>query len=342
MDYKFTFEDGSEAYLEHHGVKGMKWGIRKKQDAITKTRIGMESEGGGAGGVDLEDDINKLDNDEYAKNDAIESFKDFSRFLKLSDGNVAEALQRMKAYNQGLKNIDAEASGMEDQSRGSKKAALGEAGINAEWSREQAVEYVKKQYEGENKGAAYENDMKLANSLPSAAERKNASIQEDHERKTVAEYKKEGAKAVKSDVKEIQREWSSDKPMQRITGVAKNTSKALKLAKKAGITSSDMKKENSAGKARVSRVVGTGTKAEAKKTGAATKIANTTRAKSAIASVSESFKKKNNDAGLATKASDVVKTASATVNTVKNMDASKSKQETELDKFLTKLRTTSR
>ena len=54
--------------------------------------------------------------DEYAKNDAIESFKDFGRFLKLSDGNVVEALQRMKAYNQGLKNIDAEASGMEDQS----------------------------------------------------------------------------------------------------------------------------------------------------------------------------------------------------------------------------------
>lgn len=27
MDYKFTFQDGSEAYLAHHGVKGMKWGV---------------------------------------------------------------------------------------------------------------------------------------------------------------------------------------------------------------------------------------------------------------------------------------------------------------------------
>lgn len=26
MDYKFTFEDGSEA-IAHHGVKGMKWGV---------------------------------------------------------------------------------------------------------------------------------------------------------------------------------------------------------------------------------------------------------------------------------------------------------------------------
>ena len=28
MDYKFTFEDGSEA-IAHYGVKGMKWGKRK-------------------------------------------------------------------------------------------------------------------------------------------------------------------------------------------------------------------------------------------------------------------------------------------------------------------------
>ena len=31
MDYKVTFQDGSEA-LAHHGVKGMKWGRRKKLD----------------------------------------------------------------------------------------------------------------------------------------------------------------------------------------------------------------------------------------------------------------------------------------------------------------------
>lgn len=29
MEYKFTFEDGSEAYLAHYGVKGMKWKNRK-------------------------------------------------------------------------------------------------------------------------------------------------------------------------------------------------------------------------------------------------------------------------------------------------------------------------
>lgn len=27
MEYRLTFADGSEAYLEHHGIKGMKWGV---------------------------------------------------------------------------------------------------------------------------------------------------------------------------------------------------------------------------------------------------------------------------------------------------------------------------
>lgn len=41
MDYKLTFEDGSSAYLMHHGVKGMHWGERKDEAAA----------GGGGGAV---------------------------------------------------------------------------------------------------------------------------------------------------------------------------------------------------------------------------------------------------------------------------------------------------
>ena len=31
MDYKITFEDGESAYFEHHGVKGMHWGVRNAE-----------------------------------------------------------------------------------------------------------------------------------------------------------------------------------------------------------------------------------------------------------------------------------------------------------------------
>lgn len=37
MDIKFTFEDGSEAYLQHYGVLGMKWGVH---NAETKAKYG--------------------------------------------------------------------------------------------------------------------------------------------------------------------------------------------------------------------------------------------------------------------------------------------------------------
>ena len=39
MDYKITFEDGGSAYFEHHGVKGMHWGVR---NAETQARYASE------------------------------------------------------------------------------------------------------------------------------------------------------------------------------------------------------------------------------------------------------------------------------------------------------------
>lgn len=42
MEYKITFEDGSSGYLEHHGVKGMHWGVH---NAETKARYNSENRG---------------------------------------------------------------------------------------------------------------------------------------------------------------------------------------------------------------------------------------------------------------------------------------------------------
>ena len=43
MEYRLTFKDGSDAYLAHHGVKGMKWGVWNND---TKNRyMGSKSKG---------------------------------------------------------------------------------------------------------------------------------------------------------------------------------------------------------------------------------------------------------------------------------------------------------
>ena len=53
MDYKLTFEDGSEA-LMHHGIKGMKWGVWNSE---TAARYKGASAGGGGGNALLDESI---------------------------------------------------------------------------------------------------------------------------------------------------------------------------------------------------------------------------------------------------------------------------------------------
>ena len=42
MQFKLTFEDGSDGYLEHFGIKGMHWGVR---NAETMARYAREGTG---------------------------------------------------------------------------------------------------------------------------------------------------------------------------------------------------------------------------------------------------------------------------------------------------------
>lgn len=72
--FKFTFEDGSEA-LAHHGVKGMKWGVRKARDKMTA---------GGGGGVPMDDEEDlKTDYEELIRELSADGDKGFEEAAKM-------------------------------------------------------------------------------------------------------------------------------------------------------------------------------------------------------------------------------------------------------------------
>jgi hypothetical protein len=62
MEYKLTYEDGSDAYLSHHGTKGMKWGVWNAE-TMAKYGVGAgvglarkAAGAGGSGGVTIEEE----------------------------------------------------------------------------------------------------------------------------------------------------------------------------------------------------------------------------------------------------------------------------------------------
>lgn len=81
MPYKLTFEDGSSAYLEHHGIKGMKWGI---WNAETQARYAEEGKTAPGGGLS-DEDIEKLEEAEKRKNEDYDSIKDSEYLLGIGN-----------------------------------------------------------------------------------------------------------------------------------------------------------------------------------------------------------------------------------------------------------------
>ena len=75
--FKLTFEDGSDGYLAHHGVQGMKWGV---WNAETKARYMEEGKTQQGGGGLSDEDVKELTEAEKRKNEDMDSLKD-SQYL---------------------------------------------------------------------------------------------------------------------------------------------------------------------------------------------------------------------------------------------------------------------
>lgn len=64
MDYKFTFQDGSEA-LMHYGVKGMKWGVRNADTRARRIGESISSPSGGGAYVEDEDESRDAEKESF-------------------------------------------------------------------------------------------------------------------------------------------------------------------------------------------------------------------------------------------------------------------------------------
>jgi hypothetical protein len=91
MDYILTFEDGSDAYLSHHGVKGMKWGVR---NAETKAKYS-------GGGFKQRRQLEKEANEQYKKD--VRKAKEDYKQAKTSADTIAKRINNRTKYANDIK-----------------------------------------------------------------------------------------------------------------------------------------------------------------------------------------------------------------------------------------------
>ncbi len=97
MEYVITFDDGSEAYLAHHGVLGMKWGVR---NAETQARYA-----GGEGRAARKRDLRNSKARQSANIDQITG-NYFKTNARISADQSANKLTKDQARQQRIKAAD--------------------------------------------------------------------------------------------------------------------------------------------------------------------------------------------------------------------------------------------
>ena len=90
MDYILTFEDGSDAYLSHHGIKGMKWGVWNEETKARHT----------GGKFKQKRDLEKAANQQYKKD--VQKAKEEYKKAKASSKGIKNRSKHVSEYNSAL------------------------------------------------------------------------------------------------------------------------------------------------------------------------------------------------------------------------------------------------
>ena len=87
MDFLITFEDGSSAYLEHYGVKGMHWGVWNAETRARYADEGKTPQGGGG--------MSEEDKEEVLRENGIENMHRTAAQTQVDDDYKQSSRERL-------------------------------------------------------------------------------------------------------------------------------------------------------------------------------------------------------------------------------------------------------
>ena len=107
MDYLITFDDGSSAYLEHYGTKGMKWGVWNDE---TRAKYGASGTFSGGGGAIQDDEEGSQEESSVSKITVHESISPTEALGRIGSAAKGAALSKIddakSVISDGKKAVD--------------------------------------------------------------------------------------------------------------------------------------------------------------------------------------------------------------------------------------------